>query len=960
MQRFYGSFLSLCLALLAAGSLYGQNCNYELELTSNFDAAWAGSFVTIFTDSDTTDYALDQFGTEVFDLNVANGDTLVMVYTEGFNSFSIGFTLRDNDGNVLYTINGPFGLGGQVLVATSISCPACPAPELNADPELRRLRSTSVDLAFRTVGLDTAGNEVVYLVEYGPAGFVPGDEDTESVNTTDTIFRIQPLIQNTAYDVYLSTICFEGQDTSDRLGPYSFVTPFIKNVGASVIYSPESGCELGLEELEIGLTNFGGQAQTLIPFNFSINDVPGQVMMPNDGLYTGVLGVDSTETTSFDNMIDLSQPGEYVISVWTELAGDSLRANDTITRTFIHAPTIVEYPYYEPFEEGNGLWSDQVYNEDLSSWEYGQPDGNVITSAAGGDNAWVTNLDGSYLTGETSFLYSPCFDLSEVEEPVVVNFSFFNAIDFGNDYLQLEVSLDGETYNRVGNGGEGINWYNDQFNNWWDNDFGTGQINWLPSAILVDSLAGESQVRFRFRFESDPFGENTLDGAGIDNFLVTPQTEVELAGIEVRGPEGQACTGTMEFPTISFFNLGSSTADNITVSYQANGGDIVTETFPNSLASFQQAAYTFTVPYDGTQADEIELVAWVSLEGDDFQLNDTVSTTIEVRRNLPFYEDFESGFLAVSDWELSPAVQVGEAHNSGSSVLYANLYTGQQEMQATTPLYGSVEDGDSLSFDYRFVNWSAGTVGTPLADGDSLSVDLILDCGDEVISSFISINSANHVTSAEFANVSMAFPPETYGRGVQVVFNGVWDPNGFSDFFLDIDNLNLKRCAGFDLEAEIVAYTNEENPGSITVFPNAGIDPYTYAWNDSTFTQTFTGLDIGNYTVTVTDVQGCTDEATFVVVSDVDDFNTADELASLSVFPNPTSGQLQLRLELAREREVQVQVLNQFGQRLAFRDLGRQWQLNESFDLSGQPAGVYFLQVYSEGVQRTVRVVKTR
>jgi SprB repeat/HYR domain/Secretion system C-terminal sorting domain len=48
------------------------------------------------------------------------------------------------------------------------------------------------------------------------------------------------------------------------------------------------------------------------------------------------------------------------------------------------------------------------------------------------------------------------------------------------------------------------------------------------------------------------------------------------------------------------------------------------------------------------------------------------------------------------------------------------------------------------------------------------------------------------------------------------------------------------------------------NDGTATANPSGGVGPYTYMWNNGVTTQTATGLSVGNYTVTVTDANGCT------------------------------------------------------------------------------------------------------
>ncbi len=55
------------------------------------------------------------------------------------------------------------------------------------------------------------------------------------------------------------------------------------------------------------------------------------------------------------------------------------------------------------------------------------------------------------------------------------------------------------------------------------------------------------------------------------------------------------------------------------------------------------------------------------------------------------------------------------------------------------------------------------------------------------------------------------------------------------------------------------------NDGTATVTATGGTSPYTYVWSNGQTTATITGLDAGNYSVIVTDANGCTTQATTTV-----------------------------------------------------------------------------------------------
>lgn len=55
--------------------------------------------------------------------------------------------------------------------------------------------------------------------------------------------------------------------------------------------------------------------------------------------------------------------------------------------------------------------------------------------------------------------------------------------------------------------------------------------------------------------------------------------------------------------------------------------------------------------------------------------------------------------------------------------------------------------------------------------------------------------------------------------------------------------------------------------GSATVYVNGGTAPYTYSWDNGDSTATITGLTAGDYIITVTDTNGCTDPDTAKIVT---------------------------------------------------------------------------------------------
>jgi len=80
--------------------------------------------------------------------------------------------------------------------------------------------------------------------------------------------------------------------------------------------------------------------------------------------------------------------------------------------------------------------------------------------------------------------------------------------------------------------------------------------------------------------------------------------------------------------------------------------------------------------------------------------------------------------------------------------------------------------------------------------------------------------------------------------------------------------------------------------------------------------------------------------------------------AGLQVFPNPTSGLLNIFIEGANG-EVQLRVMNTMGTSLGTYNFvpGTNGMIEKSIDLSEQAAGIYFLQAEGDNIHHTLKVL---
>ncbi len=78
------------------------------------------------------------------------------------------------------------------------------------------------------------------------------------------------------------------------------------------------------------------------------------------------------------------------------------------------------------------------------------------------------------------------------------------------------------------------------------------------------------------------------------------------------------------------------------------------------------------------------------------------------------------------------------------------------------------------------------------------------------------------------------------------------------------DSVEIQSPEELELVADIQAIScHDEQDGGIAITPQEGLAPYAYVWENGAATSSRTGLGSGNYSVTVTDANGCTASQSF-------------------------------------------------------------------------------------------------
>lgn len=279
------------------------------------------------------------------------------------------------------------------------------------------------------------------------------------------------------------------------------------------------------------------------------------------------------------------------------------------TKAVKYKKAISVFPYRESFNTTFTDWSITGANP---SWEIGIPNGSIISGAANGNTAFVTNLTGAHNNDELSYLVSPCFDLSSVNNDLYFSYNQFLDLSSDDQAVFVDYSTDGgTTWNRLGKDvSNGVNWYN-------TGDTPHAGFSWrnktsaeweLVAHLFPTELFGtQKSVIFRIGFHS--ISGALSEGVGIDAVSV---------GFNIPGGENCLATPTFQYNTLTrsrdeFFEFKRTSDDGWIASGEAAPNNIGSRsTMIVKMNSEQEIEWTKTyvttpISFDVTITNIIEV-----------------------------------------------------------------------------------------------------------------------------------------------------------------------------------------------------------------------------------------------------------------------------------------------------------------------------------------------------------------
>mgnify|MGYP001297963428 CR=1 FL=1 len=665
------------------GTIYTENVNAVLPPSSrlnytfnnkfNFSAlrnynlrVWVNATGDGFTPNDTLENLIVR--------NTQNVSPVSIPYAQNFNSFippnfnngwstdRTGFVFRwesENSGVQNNTSTGPIGdhggngqLGTGIYIYTEASNTGFDPSAISPCIDLSNNSGARMSFWYHKYG---SGMGNLFVDVYDGNGWINGvDQILGQTQTSETDLWREKEVSLNAYAGRRIKIRFRASRGNSTLGDMAIDDFFIfeprpKDANLLGAIAPESGCDIsGNSVVQVEVNNMG--TLTIMPDSmfmyYQIDNLP-----PVKDTFDQILPTEQTTTFSFTQTANFSVTGKkYNLKTWVELPGDPNFYNDTVFNYQVinHTRTPNFTEDMETFRDAsceemlgqviqNGWYAETgQYSWQVQNARCGQGDMVTPTASTGPNGDHTTAKGTGYFmytstTGATTGpniarFYSPCIDLTN-ETSAGLNFWYHK---FGNQMGNLSVEAD-----------TGTGWINLLTISGQTQSSAAAQ--WSLGTVDLTPFVG-NLMQVRFSGTKGSFG-NRGNMAIDDIFLYRPST-VDVGVTEISSPSGDNCNLPSTAPItvkVKNFGLQATPANSVEVKYTNNGGNLIIDTIPQSIAAGAEVTFTFSASADLTGVGEQVVRVSATTNGDTLADNNAIERLVVNRRvGLPYYfQDFE-------------------------------------------------------------------------------------------------------------------------------------------------------------------------------------------------------------------------------------------------------------------------------------------------------------------------------
>lgn len=239
--------------------------------------------------------------------------------------------------------------------------------------------------------------------------------------------------------------------------------------------------------------------------------------------------------TSLSTSHTYANSGLYDVQLYALYGQSSSDCGTTHTNKVVIAPVRTPTnaaPYYSTPTNRYADWLPITETGDSSLWSFSP-------TSYSNDSIWHTRITptaNTYPASTRAYLYGPCFDLNNLQRPMLSLDVWFDT-QTSADGVLVEYSTDNTTWNRLGTLGDGIKWYNAYAASLFNTQSTDLPYCWAgrnggfqTARLKLDGIRNGSSMRIRFVFASDGGNPGTvpLKGFGFRNFKIVPRGRMVL------------------------------------------------------------------------------------------------------------------------------------------------------------------------------------------------------------------------------------------------------------------------------------------------------------------------------------------------------------------------------------------------------------------------------------------------
>ena len=514
------------------------------------------------------------------------------------------------------------------------------------------------------------------------------------------------------------------------------------------------------------------------------------------------------------------------------------------------------------------------------------------------------------------------------------------------------------------------------------NTSGGGEKNtWTRRSINLGAFVGQT-LRFAFRNNSKDLYQLWIDDVEVINLPVGLDGSLTSASAKK-----YLLTNASDSVRVTIANLGATTIQSVTLSYQIGNSSVNTENFALSsgLDYKQSNTLKFSLPYSISQPGYYILKTWISaIDGivDQNQLNDTVRYAITVQNTSPAKAVLLEQFVSANDGE-GPDAQEKTLALQSNSVIAVNIHH-----------LDSIKDPNSLSLisDYKksfanamvdrfyFTDLQTTTIDRPYyTNRVNERLNMVTPVSVSIINKTYNVtnNLLTFTIKADFVGEVKgdyrinAYIIENQVGGVvsDTTINGYnqlnnyynipWSPYYQKGYYSPTGDTYVLNLGQYRHQNALI-YSFDGSYGNGGLIPTIGGTQnqsyqQTYTYTIPTPSNGINKFNVDNMYVVGFVAEYSTDKNARTVLNAVKEKITANpEVVSiyervidskLFVYPNPSSGLVYFNLPDVNAR-YELQILDVLGRHIKMQQASYT-STNQSLDLSMLPDGLYVLKITS-------------